>query len=107
MAIFRLSKLVRDKIPQLMNQGKQVATVHTLHGKELQKALLLKLKEEADEAIIALDNDDEFIGEMADIKEVFDSILEKKNIDKSALIEAQGRKSERSEEHTSELQSQF
>jgi|SRR3990167_1444535 len=94
MAIFRLSKLVRDKIPQLMNQGKQVATVHTLHGKELQKALLLKLKEEADEALIALDNDDEFIGEMADIKEVFDSILEKKNIDKSALIEAQGRKSE-------------
>ncbi|RYX79058.1 DUF1653 domain-containing protein [bacterium] len=31
---------------------------------------------------------------MADVKEVFDSILEKKNIDESALIEAQDRKSE-------------
>ena len=86
MATFRLSKLVRDKIPQLMNQGEQVAIVHTLHGKELQKSLLLKLKEETDEALIALDNDDGFIGEMADVKEVFDSILEKKNIDESALI---------------------
>ena len=89
MAIFRLSKLVRDKIPQLMNQDDQAATVRTLQGNDLQKSLLLKLKEEADEALSALDNDTEFIGEMADIKEVLDTILRQKNIDDAALSEAQ------------------
>lgn len=89
MATFRLSKLVRDKIPQLMNQDEQIASIHTLHSKELQRALILKLKEEADEALVALDDDREFIGEMADVKEVFDTILRQKNIDAAALSGAQ------------------
>lgn len=89
MATFRLSKLVRDKIPLLMDQDGQVVKVHTLHAKDLQRALLMKLKEEADEALSALDNDQEFVEEMADVKEVFDSILRERNIQDSTLTEMQ------------------
>lgn len=92
MAIFRLSKLVRDNIPDIMRGDNQTPNVVLLSGKDLQRALLEKLKEEVDEALDELDDDEKFLAEMADVKEVYDSILRARAIDESNLAEIQATK---------------
>ena len=75
-----------------MESEGQQPIYHVVKDKELQKALLEKLKEEADEALAALDNDDEFVSELADIKEIVDSLSSVRNIEPTELKTAQDKK---------------
>ncbi|MBO2012574.1 nucleoside triphosphate pyrophosphohydrolase [Hymenobacter negativus] len=66
-------KLVRDRIPAIIaEEGRQCRTT-TLSEPDFRVALLAKLVEEAEEVQTALD--DELLTELADVLEVFDTIL--------------------------------
>jgi len=86
---FILNKLVRDNIPSLMKSAGQTPIFHVLQGHALQKAMLTKIKEEVGEAIGAIDNDDKFANELADIQELIDSLLAERGIKRTALIALQ------------------
>lgn len=95
MAEFEMNKLVRDAIPAQMKHENQAPIYHVATGRELQKALLEKLKEEADEALAAIDADADFLGEVADIKEVFDALQRVRAIDAQQLQQAQRDKNDK------------
>lgn len=95
MAEFEMNKLVRDAIPGKMRAENQAPIYRTITGRELQKALLEKLKEEADEALVALDNDEEFALELADIVEVTDALARAHDISSEKLAEARSEKNTR------------
>jgi predicted house-cleaning noncanonical NTP pyrophosphatase (MazG superfamily) len=63
------NKLVRDYIPEIIQSGGKTYTHHIAGEEEYQKALLLKLREEADEFILQ-----PCLEELADILEVIDAI---------------------------------
>jgi len=82
---FQVDKLVRDKILALMKDEGRELEVKVLTGKDLQRELLMKIKEETDEALAVLDDDQKLIGELADIKEAFDAFVEERDISISRL----------------------
>lgn len=92
MAEFEMNKLVRDAIPGKMRAENQAPIYRVITGGELQKALLEKLKEEADEAIASLDNDKEFVLELADIREVLDALMRTRGISPAKLAKARAEK---------------
>ena len=63
------SKLVRDRIPELVSQQGGSYVIRTLDDSEFRVALLAKLQEEAAEAAEAI-NDDHLLEELADVLEV-------------------------------------
>jgi predicted house-cleaning noncanonical NTP pyrophosphatase (MazG superfamily) len=67
-------KLVRDKIPSNINLGGETVRTAKLDGSSLLRALREKLVEEAFEVLDAVDQED-ILGELADISEVIDGIL--------------------------------
>jgi len=90
------NKLVRDKIPEIIEQNGDSATVHILNNDEYKKALLKKLVEEADETLNAGADKDELKKEISDVLEVLDYIiesfeLEKKEIEKIKTIRKEKR----------------
>ena len=86
---FILNKLVRDNLPMMMKAANQIPVYRVLEGRELQKALLAKIKEEADEAIGALDDDEAFTLELADMQDIIDSLLVKRDIERATLVATQ------------------
>lgn len=76
------NKLVRDKIPSIIENNKEVAITRILEEDEYRKELLKKLKEESEEVIKATSSK-ETIEELADVLEVLRSIaaLEGKSLD--------------------------
>lgn len=73
------NKLVRDKIPQIIqNEGKIVYSC-TLDGENLRKMLKVKLIEESRE-LSKSTTKEEMINELADISEVIETIYEVFNI---------------------------
>jgi len=86
---FILNKLVRDNLPTMMKAANQIPVYRVLEGHELQKALLTKIKEEANEAIDAIDDDEAFTSELADMQDIIDSLLMKRNIERATLITMQ------------------
>ena len=81
---FRLEKLVRDKIPELMDAPDSVLEIQTLDRKAHILALKEKLKEEAQEVFCATTRE-ELIEEIADVSEVLDALILKLNIKKSEI----------------------
>lgn len=71
-----MEKLVRDKIPEIIRGKGEVPQVRELAEHEVLGALRSKLLEEAHELVAAKDRD-EIVEELADIKEVYDTILGK------------------------------
>ncbi len=69
------NKLVRDKIPQLIEQQGEKAHIQILDEKEYTKELLKKLNEEVNEYLESQD-----VEELADILEVIYAICESKTI---------------------------
>ena len=61
----KYNKLVRDRVPEVIEESGKKPIVHVVHGSELVDKLKDKLKEEVDEFIV-----DEAIEELADILEV-------------------------------------
>ena len=81
------NKLVRDKIPEIIEQSGDKAVVHVLNDEEYKKELLRKLVEEAGEVLEVGMDLEELKKEMGDVLEVIDHIvahfqLEKEEIEK-------------------------
>lgn len=69
------NKLVRDKIPEIINNDNRVAVTRILDNEEYLKELNTKLQEEVKEYL-----EDNNVEELADIIEVIYGILDSKNV---------------------------
>ncbi|PKM93523.1 MAG: phosphoribosyl-ATP pyrophosphohydrolase [Firmicutes bacterium HGW-Firmicutes-1] len=74
------NKLVRDKIPEIIRKNGEVANFHILDEGEYKEILGQKLLEECNEWI-----NDKSIEELADILEVFYTIIEVQGISMEAV----------------------
>lgn len=72
------NKLIRDKIPQIIEATGKKAKVRILEEEEYMEMLTNKLQEELDEYNVA--NGEEQIAELADLVEVVYAILNNRNI---------------------------
>lgn len=81
------SKLVRDKIPEIIRQDGRTPICHFADEAEYSEALVEKLKEEAKEFL-----DNPCVEEAADVMEVIYAICKNKNIDLSGLEEVRRQK---------------
>jgi predicted house-cleaning noncanonical NTP pyrophosphatase (MazG superfamily) len=70
-----MSKLVRDKIPDIIRESGETPITHKVIGVEFRAALIEKLYEEVEEFRSARDRDD-IMAELADIKEVVNAIAD-------------------------------
>jgi predicted house-cleaning noncanonical NTP pyrophosphatase (MazG superfamily) len=85
------NKLVRDKIPSIIEADGKQCTSRILSESEFQVALKNKLIEEASELHQAKNNKD-LIEELADVYEVLEEILIHENIDIKQIQKARVRK---------------
>jgi len=83
----KYNKLVRDKIPEIIQARGQTPVVRTLDNKEYLKQLLEKLFEEVDEF-----DEDHTVEEMADILEVLMALADTLGIKQSDLETMRKRK---------------
>jgi predicted house-cleaning noncanonical NTP pyrophosphatase (MazG superfamily) len=88
---FRLNKLVRDKIVESTKRQGGTVNYKSLKGKELTKALVEKLVEEAKE----LQGLELSASELADIKEIIEQIAKNLEITEEDLVTAQTKKRSR------------
>ena len=83
-------KLVRDNIPEIIQQSGLKCETLTLSELEYRQALRQKVIEEAEE--IAAADDENLITELADIYEVIDAIIETYGINQELIIAEQIRR---------------
>ncbi|MBS4539011.1 nucleoside triphosphate pyrophosphohydrolase [Clostridium sp. D2Q-11] len=69
------NKLIRDKIPQIIEENNKEYVIEKVNERELSQLLNKKLQEEVDEYL-----ESEEVEELADILEVIHGILDTKNI---------------------------
>jgi len=81
------NKLVRDRIPEIIQAAGGQCEVKAISEEEYLQALRRKLIEEAQEVATASSSD--LILELADLFEVLDALLAAHNIQRSAVIETQ------------------
>ncbi len=72
------NKLVRDRIPEIIQQDGSSYRIEIFNEQEFQQALREKIREEAQE--VALASGDELINELADLYEVLDTLMQQQNI---------------------------
>ncbi|MFW3412678.1 hypothetical protein ACN9J3_08065 [Aliarcobacter butzleri] len=87
------NKLVRDKIPENIENGGEIVQIAKMEKSSIIKALKDKLIEESFEVLDA-ENDD-ILEELADVYEVIDGLLYHMGIDKSLLLKKQRNKAEK------------
>ncbi len=83
MAKITYNKLIRDRIPEIIEQDGRRYAVEAISTEEYMKALLDKLVEEAKEAQKA--DNDHIKTELADILEVIDALLLQQGISRQAV----------------------
>ncbi|MFB2834120.1 nucleotide pyrophosphohydrolase [Floridanema evergladense] len=83
-------KLVRDKIPEIIQQSGLKCETLTLSESEFRQALRQKVVEEAQE--IAASDEENLITELADIYEVIDAIIATYGINRELIIAEQIRR---------------
>ncbi|MFB2875743.1 nucleotide pyrophosphohydrolase [Floridanema aerugineum] len=83
-------KLVRDKIPEIIQQSGLKCETLTLAESEYREALRQKVVEEAQEVVTA--DEEDLIAELADIYEVIDAIIETYGINRELIIAEQMRR---------------
>ena len=88
-----MPKLVRDKIPEIIEKASKKPITHIADESEYWDKLKLKLQEEVDEVLEA-DSPEEVKEELADILEVINAICDFKNIDKKDLESLRIKKAE-------------
>lgn len=88
-----MSKLVRDKIPKIIESKGEKPSFHIADNEEYWEGLRLKLKEEVNE-FLESKSDKEIKEELADILEVINGVCEFKGIDKEKLENLRREKSE-------------
>ncbi|MDX2244940.1 MAG: nucleoside triphosphate pyrophosphohydrolase [Leptolyngbyaceae cyanobacterium bins.302] len=87
------NKLIRDRIPEIIQSAGQEYSVEVMAETEFQQALRKKLIEEAQEAAADSEN---LVQELADLYEVIDTLMATQQISREAvLIEQERRHSER------------
>ena len=84
------SKLVRDRIPQIIQQDGRRCGVEAMRDEEYIEALKNKLVEEAQEA--SATHPEGLITELADLYEVIDSLIIAQGIDREAILVEQERR---------------
>ena len=82
------NKLIRDKIPQVIEQAGSECETYTLDQKQFEEALLKKVEEEAS-ALPECTSREETISELADVLDVIDEIKRLKEITDDELHAAQ------------------
>ena len=92
----RYGKLVRDNIPDIIRKNGELPNTRVMADDEYRRELLYKLIEEAEEVRQAgYDASDvEFMTELADVREVYEALLETFNIDTTLLDEIQTKRRE-------------
>jgi predicted house-cleaning noncanonical NTP pyrophosphatase (MazG superfamily) len=86
-------KLIRDRIPEIMDAAGVRYEVAPLDDADFRSALLAKVLEEAEEIAAAATVDDR-IDEIADLYEVLDALLVSEGIEAAAVEGAQRRRRE-------------
>ena len=79
------NKLVRDRIPEIIEKDGEVPFTKILSDEEYKEELKKKLREEAEELILAKDND-ELIKEIGDVLEVLEYIEKSFGLDKEKIL---------------------
>ncbi len=85
----KYDKLVRDRIPDIIQRNGDVPVTHVADDAEYWTKLKEKLQEEVDELL-----KDESIGEVADILEVIEAICTYKRFDADAVRTAKAKKTD-------------
>ena len=83
-------KLVRDRIPEIIEASGQTCTTRILQGDEYLQALLTKLVEEAQETRQAAA--DQRVEELADVLEVVDALFQALGVPEAQVREVQRQK---------------
>ncbi|MDR9404758.1 MAG: nucleoside triphosphate pyrophosphohydrolase [Halothece sp. Uz-M2-17] len=87
-------KLVRDRIPEIIEQSGNQCETTILSDEEYQKALRDKLIEEATE--VATASSEEMVKELADLYEVIDTLIATTGLDEETIrLQQQRRRDER------------
>jgi predicted house-cleaning noncanonical NTP pyrophosphatase (MazG superfamily) len=84
------NKLIRDRIPEIIQSDGKKFETEILSELEFRKALRQKLIEEAQEAAEA--DSDELSKEIADLYEVIDAIINAYGLDQNAILELQNQR---------------
>lgn len=92
-------KIVRDRIPEIIEKEGRVAYVRVLQGDALKLNLKRKLLEEANEAFEAK-NRSELVEELVDVIEVVDAIADAYGITRGELGDTRAEKNEEKGEFT-------
>lgn len=88
MITFKMKKLVRDKIPQIIKGQGGIITRKILNTEEFFKELKEKLVEEAKElGEVELKNKEELTNELADVKLLMDYLMRIAKIENKELLE--------------------
>ena len=87
------NKLVRDKIPEIIENNNEVAETRILNDKEYKEALIKKLLEEYNEVIVA--EGENFLEELADMLEVIDALAKQENKTLNDIIKIKEEKCEK------------
>lgn len=82
------SKLIRDKIPELISESGRQPITRVLNDAEFLQALVSKLHEEVCEAAQEADNRNALIWELADVLEVVDALAAYHQILPNELLSA-------------------
>ena len=89
--ILIFNKLVRDKIPEIIESNNEVAIYRILEGNEYRQELYKKLLEEANE-VINTKNSNDLIMELADVLEVLRAIANLESKELEDIIEFANKK---------------
>lgn len=77
------NKLVRDGVPAVIRENDETPVTRTVEGSELERYLLRKLVEEAEEALTATDDPEESVDEeLADLSAVLEAVLDRRDRDR-------------------------
>ncbi|MBX4195985.1 nucleoside triphosphate pyrophosphohydrolase [Candidatus Pacearchaeota archaeon] len=85
--VIKYDKLIRDKVPEIIEKDGKSAVIHRADPVEYWKKLKEKLQEEVDEFI-----KEESVSELSDIYEVLHAIVRTKRIDMRELDHARRKK---------------
>jgi predicted house-cleaning noncanonical NTP pyrophosphatase (MazG superfamily) len=73
--MFSYNKLVRDKIPEIIQKNGEKPHTRILDDDRFRRELTSKLFEEAAECVAAQDNPQELLAELVDLQEVIDTLV--------------------------------
>lgn len=100
------NKLIRDRIPEIIESTGKAFKVTVMPDQEFHEALKAKLLEEVSEAKEASSRED-LIKELSDIYEVIDTLCIALRIDKSDVLELQKKRNEERGGFTKQLKLQW